>query len=425
MTNYFQNAVAIRRELHQKPEQGWGEFCTTARIAQELESLGWKIFLGTQQVGLDCVMGRPEAFVNENLKRARMEGVDEAFLERMQGYTGCIALWETGIAGPVTAFRFDIDCVGVTETDDPQHKPNAENFASCYAGSMHACGHDGHTAIGLTVARWVADHAQDLKGSIKLIFQPAEEGVRGAAAQAASGLLDDVNYILGSHLSLCCRSGEICTNPQNVLATTKLDVTFTGKPAHPTMSPELGRDALACLCSTVSQIKAMAPHSKGMSCVNVGHIEAGEFRNVVPAHGLLQMEVRGATTEINNYMVEQATRIIKGNAQSYDVQCQITKAGEASSLANDEELLGLVTKVAQSIPECKEVVREKQFGASEDYTMLASRVQAHGGLSEFFIVGADRAGAHHQKNFDFDENALDLAIKIFVGCLNQLNNKTK
>ena len=92
---------------------------------------------------------------------------------------------------------------------------------------------------------------------------------------------------------------------------------------------------------------------------------------------------------------------------------------------SDEELLGLVTKVAQSIPECKEVVREKQFGASEDYTMLASRVQAHGGLSEFFIVGADRAGAHHQKNFDFDENALDLAIKIFVGCLSELNGKTK
>lgn len=421
MSNYFENAVQWRRRLHARPEIGWCEFWTTAQIVEELESLGWTVHMGKTHLGMDAVMGRDEKMVCKSLERAREEGVSETMLDRMEGYTGCIAEWDTGRPGPVTALRFDIDCVGVEETDAPEHKPNREGFASTHQGWMHACGHDGHAAMGLTIARWVHDHADALKGTLKLIFQPAEEGVRGAAAQAASGRLDDVDFILGSHLSLMCGSGEVCINPQNVLATTKLDVIYTGKPAHPTMSPELGRDALACLCTTVTQLRGMAPHGKGMSCVNIGHIEAGEFRNVVPAHGLMQFEVRGATGEINDYVVDQALRLIKGAALGYDVAYEVRKAGEATSLTNDREMMTLVAEVAQGITEVKTIYPERNMGASEDFTMLAARVQAHGGKSAFFIIGADRPGAHHQKNFDIDENALRVGFNIYRGCLERLN----
>lgn len=421
MTNYFENAVKLRRELHQRPELGWGEFCTTARIAQELESLGWKIRLGTEQIGKDAVMGRSEAFVAKNLERAKSEGVSEALLTRMQGYTGCIAEWDTGRPGPVTGMRFDIDCVGVAETTSPEHRPNALGFRSRYEGAMHSCGHDGHTAIGLTIARWVAEHSDQLKGTVKLIFQPAEEGVRGAAAQAASGELDNIDYLLGAHLALMCKTGEICTRPTNVLSTTKLDVKFIGKPAHPTMSPELGRNALACLCTCVSELLGMARHSKGMSCINVGHIEAGEFRNVIPATGLMQLEVRGATAEINDYMVDQAICIIKGTAMAYRVECEISKAGEATELNNDAELMDLVASVAEKTEGCRQIFPEKDMSGSEDFTVLATRVQAHGGKSEFFIIGSDRPGAHHQTNFDFDETSLRIGFDIFQGCLLKLN----
>lgn len=88
--NYVENAVKIRRELHKIPELGWGEFCTTARILQELDSLGWTVHAGLSQIGLDAVMGRPAAFIEENLKRARAEGVSEVMLERMQGYTDAL-----------------------------------------------------------------------------------------------------------------------------------------------------------------------------------------------------------------------------------------------------------------------------------------------------------------------------------------------
>lgn len=299
----------------------------------------------------------------------------------MQGYTGCIALWDTGRLGPVTALRFDIDCVGVQETSDPSHLPNKFGYASIYPGVMHSCGHDGHTAIGLSIARWIADNSCSLKGKIKLIFQPAEEGVRGAAAQAVSGLLDDVDYLLGSHLALMCKTGQICSYPTNVLSTTKLDVKFIGKPAHPTMSPELGRNALACLCTCTSELLGMARHSKGMSCINVGHIEAGEFRNVVPATGLLQLEVRGATSEINHYMVDQAVCIIKGTALAYRVEYEITKAGEATELINDSCLVDLIEEVAKHTNGCHSIERHLELGGSKDFTLFATRVQAHGGKS--------------------------------------------
>lgn len=357
--NYIENAVCLRRELHKIPELGWGEFCTTAKIIQMLESLGWKVYVGRDQIALEAVMGRSEEFVAENIKRALAEGVDPAVIERMQGYTGCIAEYDTGRDGPVTALRFDIDCVGVEETDLQDHIPNAKGFRSQHPGAMHSCGHDGHTAVGLTIAQWVVDNKDQLKGKIKLIFQPAEEGVRGGAAQAASGLLDDVDYLLGAHLAMMCPTGEVCVYPEGVLCTTKLDVRLKGKPAHPTMSPHLGRNALACACTCVSELLGMARHGKGLGCINVGLMKAGECRNVIPVHALIQLEVRGETAEINNFMVDQANRIVKGTALAYDVDYEIEKVGEAGEMRNDKELAALVTEVAQNSSSCREVVQHK------------------------------------------------------------------
>lgn len=423
MSDYVENAVFLRRELHRIPELGWGEFCTTARIITELEPLGWKVYAGLAQIGLSAVMGRSEKFVEKNLERARAEGVPEALLERMQGYTGCIAEWDTGRPGPVTALRFDIDCVGVQETDNPTHLPNREGFASRHPGAMHSCGHDGHTAVGLTVARWIRDNQEMLNGRIKLIFQPAEEGVRGGAAQAASGLLDDVDSLLGAHLAMMCPTGEVTTVPTGVLCTTKLDVRFTGAPAHPTMSPHLGRNALACACTCVSELLGMARHGKGLGCINVGLMQAGECRNVIPVHAEIQLEVRGETAEINDFMVDQAVRIAKGTALAYGVEYEVEKVGEAGEMRNDAELAELIARCAARVPSCRHIVERKKLGCSEDFTMLANRVQSHGGKAEFLVVGADRTAAHHQREFDFDETGLDTAFGIFTEALKELNGR--
>lgn len=423
MSMYFDHAVQIRRRLHAKPELGWGEFVTMSLIIKELESLGFKLHLGYEQVARDCVMGRNESFVRQNIERALTEGVTQAEIDRMQEITGCVAQWDTGRPGPVTALRFDIDCVQVDESDEPTHAPCVQGFRSTHKGCMHACGHDGHTAVGLAVARFIHDNTDKLTGCFKLFFQPAEEGVRGAVAQAASGLLDDADYLLGSHLGLQCKSGEVCSYPQNVLPTTKLDAIFTGRPAHPTMSPELGRNALACACTCVSELMGMAHHGKGFSSINVGRIEAGEIRNVIPVHGLIQLEVRGETGEINDYMVDQAKCLIEGTAQAYRVDVVVKKAGESTELINDMELVELLEGVANETAGVKKVVRQSSLGASEDFSIMARRVHEKGGKSEFFIVGTDHPGAHHQKNFDLDEKSLDIAIDLFTGCLLKLNGK--
>ncbi len=421
--NYVEKAVCLRRALHKIPELGWGEFCTTAKIIENLEPLGWKLYVGRQQISEEAVMGRSEEFVQKSIERALSEGVDKALIERMEGYTGCVAEFDTGRPGPVTALRFDIDCVGVEETDRKDHLPNLEGFRSQHEGAMHSCGHDGHTAVGLSVAQWIMDHKDELNGRITLIFQPAEEGVRGGAAQAASGLLDDVNYLLGAHLAMMCKTGEVCIYPGGVLCTTKLDVRLKGKPAHPTMSPQLGRNALACACTIVSELLGMARHGNGLGCINVGLMQAGECRNVIPVHASIQLEVRGETAEINDFMVDQANRIVKGTALAYDVEYEVEKVGEAGELLNDSELADLVKEVSEKVPSCRKVIDHKKLGCSEDFTMLAARVRAVGGKTEFFVIGADRTAAHHQREFDFDEKGLETAFDIFTGCLRRLNGK--
>lgn len=149
-------------------------------------------------------------------------------------------------------------------------------------------------------------------------------------------------------------------------------------------------------------------------------MSAGECRNVIPVHAPIQMEVRGETAAINDFMVDQAVRIVKGTALAYDVQYEVEKAGE---MINDRELIDLVAECAHEVPTCKNVVERKKLGYSEDFTLLARRVQAHGGKAEFFVVGADRTAAHHQREFDIDETGLETAFGIFRRTLEKLNGR--
>lgn len=160
-----------------------------------------------------------------------------------------------------------------------------------------------------------------------------------------------------------------------------------------------------------------------MGCINVGLMSAGECRNVIPVHAQIQMEVRGETAEINDFMVDQAVRIVKGTALAYDVQYEVEKVGEAGEMINDRELIDLVAECAHEEPTCKNVVERKKLGCSEDFSLLARRVQAHDGKAEFFVVGADRTAAHHQREFDFDETGLETAFGIFRRTLEKLNGR--
>lgn len=414
LSAYHDQLINIRRQLHQNPEEGWSEFTTTAFLVTTFRGYGYDVLTGRKVVAPEACLGREESVVKAGLERARRNGVSEELLSEMEELTGCVAVLDTGRPGPTLAIRFDIDCVPVTECTDDTHVPAKEGFISKNPGFMHACGHDAHMSMGLAVAHWVMDNKDKLSGKIKILFQPAEEGVRGAAGMAASGILDDCDYFLGSHVAMSAKSGEIATNLYGYLCTTKLDVTFHGKPAHAGACPQEGRNALTAAANATVQMMGISRHSGGMTRINVGQLIAGEGRNVIPSKAVMKLEVRGETGEINQYMVDQVTNICKGIAMSFGVTYEMRKMGEAVDLTADQELVDILNAAGRATPGITVVDKALNFGGSEDATILARRVQAHGGKAAFFLWGSDRPSGHHTSTFDIKESDLDPALEVWM-----------
>lgn len=188
--------IKWRREFHQYPELGFMEYVTTYKLAKELQQLGFQIHIGREAMDGVSRLGLPdEDQLAEQEKQAREAGVPEDWLAHMQGgFTGVVAVWDTGKSGDHVGFRFDIDALPIQEAAEETHLPSRENFSSDNAQTMHACGHDGHMTIGLGVASFIAAHHEQLSGKFTLLFQPAEEGGRGARAMVEKGWLDDVDF---------------------------------------------------------------------------------------------------------------------------------------------------------------------------------------------------------------------------------------
>lgn len=228
--------TARRRDFHKHPERGWAEFRTTAVCADVLERLGWNVRFADEFVEPSRVMGH-DVDVKAEKQRALAQGAPAETLARMGEYTGLCA--ELGEGAPLTVMRFDIDCVETTESTEPSHRPAALGFASVNAGLSHSCGHDGHTAVGLALAEMLINSRESLRGTIRLVFQPAEEGVRGgyAFAHLASG----ADYFIAMHLGLGLPTGHICGGTGGFLCSTKFDADFHGTASPPPGSTDCGR----------------------------------------------------------------------------------------------------------------------------------------------------------------------------------------
>ena len=252
---------------------------------------------------------------------------------------------------------------------------------------------------------------------MKLIFQPAEEGARGARAVTAAGHLDDVDYFLGSHVAPTdsLDDGDVTAGTWGSLATTKLDVTMSGLAAHAGGYPEKGKNALLAAASAVLSLHAIPRHSDGQSRVNVGILHAGTGRNVIPDQAVMQVEVRGETTEINCYMAEQARQICNGAAMMQGCECTIAVVGEAESQHSDEALIQrVVDTVRRDMPDLtlSSEQNARNWG-SEDISVMMNRVQSHGGQATYMRFMTPMAGAQHTVGFDFDEKVLPMGVRVF------------
>ena len=405
----------LRRDLHKHAETGWLEMRTSSIIARKLTELGYEVLMGEQVCLRDARMGVPEeAVLEQQYARAVAQGADPEFVPFTKGgMTGVIGILRCG-EGPTVAMRFDIDALGVFEAEDDSHLPSKEGFASINRGFMHACGHDGHTVIGLGVAKILMAIKDQLHGTVKLIFQPAEEGVRGAKAIVENGHLDDVDFVLGNHISKQDEKTAGCDvipGIYNSLATTKYDVVYKGKAAHAGAAPHLGNNALLAAASAVMNLYAIPRHGEGASRINVGTLHAGSGRNVIADEAKMELEIRGANTEINNYMTEYANRILQNAADMFGCTCQIKLMGAAEAMCSDKALADRVSAVAQEaglVP-----VEASATGGSEDYSYMMNRVQQHGGQAVFFRSLTKISGTSHGRYYDFDEQVIANAVTIF------------
>ena len=418
--------IRIRRDLHRHPETGWLEMRTTAILAKELRALGYEIYTGRAVCREGARLGLPDdAVLAAHAERALAQGAPEEELtaEIRAGYTGVIALLRCG-EGPTVAMRFDIDALPMTECPLDTHRPTREGFASENPGMMHACGHDGHAAIGLGVARILMAHRDALHGTVKLIFQPAEEGVRGAHAIVENGWLDDADVLLASHVAPTGKSddGDVTAGTWGSLATTKYDVAFTGRAAHAGGFPEQGKNALLASASAALALHAIPRHGGGRSFINVGTLRAGSGRNVVPDHALMQLEVRGETTEINQFMMERTEEICKSAAAMQGCACELTLMGMAESQHSDERLIERIGKIIRrDLPNLTLSTEQnaKNWG-SDDVSVMMNRVQAHGGQATYMRAMTDMAGAQHTVTFDFDEAVLGRSVAVFCAAAMEL-----
>lgn len=424
-----EQTIKVRRDLHKHPEAAWTEFRTASFVAQTLTKLGYDVLAGDEALAESSMTGVPPAKeLDVHMQRALEQGADSKWVSKMKGgKTGIVGIMKFGKPGATVGLRFDMDSNDVAETSEDAHKPNKESFSSVNKNCMHACGHDGHTAVGLAVAQMLAQLKEQLCGTVKFVFQPGEEGVRGARAMVEKGIVDDVDFMLGAHFGFKAnKTGSFCCNVRGFLATSKYDAEFTGVPAHAGAAPEQGKNALLAAACAALNLHAISRHGEGTSRINVGVLNAGSGRNVLPANAVIKLETRGATSKINQYMVEEVKRMISASAQMYDVKVQTTEMGGAAGGNNSPELSEKLAKIAEQLKIFDTIIPDSDFGASEDFSYFMERVQQKGGQAAYMMVGADLAAGHHDSKFDFDEKALDLATKMLaVSAVELLQEKTK
>lgn len=417
MSALEQDLIRLRREFHRFPETGWTEFRTTVRIIEELQKLGLSVRYGQEIHTPESRTGVPgPEELERHWQRASEECDHNPLLDAMRGgFTGCVTEIVGSLPGPTIGIRVDIDCNDLTETDDPNHIPVKEGFASLHPGCMHACGHDAHGAIGIGIAKILCACRDQLCGKVVLIFQPGEEGARGAKSMTHAGVVKDCDYFFGAHVGLqALPTGTVCTGVTGILANSKVDVTFHGLSAHAAAAPEKGRNALAAAANATVNLLSIPPHHAGVSRINVGTLEAGTARNIIPDRAFMRLETRGATNEINDYMLSAARRICEAAAQMHGCTCEFVCVGGVDTAESDRCLADLAKKLLADVPGVTQLAERLDFGASEDVVTMMAAVQDAGGKATEMLFPMPLKAPHHNDHFDIDEAVIGLAARCFA-----------
>jgi len=404
--------VTLRRLIHARPELGFAEIETASLVIQELEGAADRVEWGQAVCDVRGIAGLPgSAELAAARARARASGVPERLVDELgHGATGVVATLIGTSPGPTVALRFDMDALAVEEQDGPDHLPAREGFASAHPGVMHACGHDGHVAIGIELGRRLAAD-RDFPGEVRLIFQPAEEGVRGARAMLAAGVTADVDVLVGVHLGIGLPLGAVAAGAQGVMATEKWRITLTGRSAHAALSPHEGRNALLGAAAAALALHGLPPYPGATTRANVGRLVAGSASNIVPGDALLECEFRADDSSVLADLLNRARAVVEGAAAMHGLDAAIAVTGAAATARADDTIVEALCQAADGVPGATDVRPFAPMSASDDVTLFMGDVQSRGGLATLALVGASSPVPHHHPSFDVDERALPLAVE--------------
>ncbi|MEE8395997.1 MAG: amidohydrolase, partial [bacterium] len=311
--------------------------------------------------------------------------------------------------GRTVAWRADIDALPI---DEQLELP----FASVNSGVMHACGHDGHTAIALTLADILAARRAELPGTVVFIFQPAEEVVSGAKPMIDAGVLDDprVETVLGLHLSARDPTGEVVVRPGPSAASADFfDIEVTGKGGHGAL-PHLSIDPItvaAHILIGMQELVAREIPATETAVLTVGQIEAGNKHNIIPVNAFLRGSLRTYNRVVRDQVVERLGTFVSRIAQAYRAEARLHLIGEfCPAVENDVDItervrLGAVAEMGEAA-----VSEGTPIMASDDMSLF---LQERPGC--YFRVGAGFAGeviTHHQPSFRIDEESLRIGLRI-------------
>lgn len=366
--------TAWRRDFHRHPETAFEEQRTAALVADYLASLGLEVQTGV-------------------------------------GQTGVVGVLEGARSGPTAMLRFDMDAL-------PIHEETGLPFASQAAGKMHACGHDGHTAIGLGVASLLAGQQERLAGRVKFVFQPAEEIAQGARAMIADGLLASPkpDVMFGLHLWSQIPLGRAVVKAGPLWASSdRFALEIVGRGSHGAM-PHQGIDAIAVAAYAIAQLQTIVSRDRDPlepAVLTIGTIRGGDAFNVLAERVQMSGTLRTFDLATRSRILERMDALLAGVCAAHGASYQLTWRDFTPPVVNDAAATEHLHAAAVAVLGEDAVAGGPMMMVAEDVSELLARTPG-----SFFVLGAmpesPRPEPHHSPRFDIDERALPLGAAILA-----------
>ncbi len=402
-TEISDKVIAWRRDFHKNPELSNREFKTAEKVAAHLEALGLEVQTGV-------------------------------------AHTGVVGILRGGKPGPVIGLRADMDALPVVEQVD---LPFASKVTSTYneqpCGVMHACGHDTHVAILMGVAEILSQYKADLKGTIKFVFQPAEEGAPegeegGASMMVREGVLENpkVEVMFGLHINSQTEVGKIRYKPGGTMAAADiLKIKVQGKQTHGS-TPWTGIDPIVVSAQIIQGLQTIISRqtelTKEAAVISIGMMRSGVRNNIIPESAEMVGTIRSLDTKMQEILHQKIRKTATKIAESMDATATVEIIKMAPVTYNDPALTAKMLSTLEGVAGKENVMLTEASTGAEDFAFYAEKIP-----SFFFFLGGmpkgtspAEAAPHHTPKFYIDESGMELGVKAFCHLvIDYMNNPMK